>query len=186
MTPNDLEIFKVWGGETNHSNKRKVLEFGRKMFELGEAHAVSVPDTPPPTDGVAYQSQIRGEWERDTAPDDCDIDGGYRSHIEKLDQLLVDCQRELAAEQEAHKQTSRQGNATADGLYRELTEVKALVRAEDIGVCEKIDERNWELYKRGNGIERADPHYQGISSGAGKCAEAIRSLTTTREEKSGP
>lgn len=47
--------------------------------------------------------------------------------------------------------------------------------------CEAIEKENWHAYKRApiSDARRANPHYQGLSDGAGECADRIRKL---REE----
>jgi len=37
VEPTDKEILAFWGGETNHCNKKKLIDFGLQMFKVGLA-----------------------------------------------------------------------------------------------------------------------------------------------------
>lgn len=69
---------------------------------------------------------------------------------------------------------------TADQMreYARAVERAAYAKAE--AECEQIAARHWAAYKGRDGIRNPathyNPHEEGISDGAGECADAIRAL----------
>lgn len=68
----------------------------------------------------------------------------------------------------------------SDSLFQSLIDgERAAEREACAKLCDEIEDDHWNLYKgrppyKGNEPGRADPHEQGVSMGAGKCATAIR------------
>ena len=58
--------------------------------------------------------------------------------------------------------------------YKTLCRKQALEEAAKI--CESIEREHLNTYKHKPGPYAYDPHYQGLSMGAGECAEKIREL----------
>lgn len=55
-----------------------------------------------------------------------------------------------------------------------LDENSNAVALKCIEIAEAYAQKMWRLYKHGNGPERADPHYQGLSDGAFEVGSLIR------------
>jgi hypothetical protein len=67
-----------------------------------------------------------------------------------------------------------------------LNSIRNALLEEAALVCDAISADTWALYKGrppydGSESGRADPHVQGISDGADRCAEAIRALKTKEQ-----
>ena len=53
---------------------------------------------------------------------------------------------------------------------------RKLALEEAVKACEAIEREHLDTYKHNPGPNAYDPHYQGLSMGAGECAEKIREL----------
>ena len=60
--------------------------------------------------------------------------------------------------------------------YGELCRKLALEEA--VKVCEAVEQEHLDTYKRKPGPNAYAPHFQGLSMGAGECAEKIGELLT--------
>lgn len=69
--------------------------------------------------------------------------------------------------------------------YGDYAQARREALSEAAKACDEIEAMYWDAYKRGNGPERADPHYQGMSDGAGECAVHIRALAADHAGKEG-
>jgi hypothetical protein len=55
-----------------------------------------------------------------------------------------------------------------------------------IAICDTIENDAWRRYKRGEGLDRGNPHLQGVSDGAAQCASAIRALSDEAHQPGSP
>lgn len=72
------------------------------------------------------------------------------------------------------------GNTVQAHTKAQMLEYGALCRKmaleEAVKACEAIEREHLDTYKHKPGPYAYDPHYQGLSMGAGECAEKIREL----------
>ncbi len=69
--------------------------------------------------------------------------------------------------------------AHVDAMARFAALVAAHEREECAKVCDRYEAEHWRGYKSNDPSERANPHTEGLSDGAGECAASIRARGTT-------
>jgi len=64
----------------------------------------------------------------------------------------------------------------ADMLEADSELCRKLALEEAVKVCEAIEREHLDTYKHKPGPNAYDPHFQGLSMGAGECADKIKEL----------
>ena len=65
-----------------------------------------------------------------------------------------------------------------EGWVPDTLAVRKAALEEAVKVCEAVEHDHLDTYKHKPGPNAYDPHYQGLSMGAGECAEKIGELLT--------
>lgn len=81
----------------------------------------------------------------------------------------------IAWAREAHGPiTGKWWDMDTAALQRFASLVAAHEREQCARVCDRYEAEHWRGYKSNDPSERANPHTEGLSDGAGECAAAIR------------
>ena len=130
------------------------------------------------TIGVVHKSQCSAAMKRNGEP----LPKGFRPHSERMAELEGNADKKKAIDAARQRLVDKALSKICEiGTIDAMKWLHQATLDEAAKVCDDIEEDRWNQYKgrppyTGAESGKADPHEQGVSMGAGKCAAAIRGL----------